>query len=278
MATRPPTAPVRTAATDTHAYVDWGAVIAGAVIAAAISLVLLTFGSAIGLSMASPYEGAGASKALFAIALGLWVVWVIVSSNLAGGYVVGRMRRRIGDATEHESDVRDGTHGIAMWGLGVLIAAVLAMAGVSGVVAGGAKLASAAGGSDATAYTVDSLFRATGQQPAGGAETFAAKREATRILAQGTAGRPIADADKAYLGRLVAARTGLSQAEAEQRVTDVLAKAKAAADAARKTGIVAGFVIAAALLAAAAAAWWAAVTGGRHRDQGTDFSHFTRWR
>jgi len=276
MATRPPTAPVRTAATDTHAYVDWGAVIAGAVIAAAISLVLLTFGSAIGLSMTSPYEGAGASKALFAIALGLWVVWVIVSSNLAGGYVVGRMRRRIGDATEHESDVRDGTHGVAMWGLGVLIAAVLAMAGVSGVVAGGAKLAS--GGGNPAAYTVDSLFRTTGQQPAGGGETFAAKREATRILAQGTAGQPIADADKAYLGRLVAARTGLSQAEAEQRVDSVLARAKTAADAARKTGIVSGFVIAAALLAAAAAAWWAAVTGGRHRDQGTDFSRFTRWR
>jgi hypothetical protein len=272
MATRPPAAPVRIDDAEAPAYVDWRAIIAGAVIAAAISLVLLTFGSAIGLSMTSPYESEGASKGLFAVALGLWVIWVIVSSNLAGGYVTGRMRRRVGDAIEHESDIRDGTNGVAMWGLGVLIAAVLAFAGATGVVAGGAALAGAAN-ADPTAYTVDALFRSTGQQAPDGA-TFAAKREVTRILAQGTVGQKIADDDKAYVSRLVAARTGLGQAEATQRVDAVLAKAKAAADATRKAGIISGFLIAAALLAGAAAAWWGAVTGGRHRDQGTAMSGF----
>lgn len=282
MATRPAVATIPVAEAETRPYVDWGAIIAGAVVAAAISLVLLTFGSAIGLSMASPYEGEGASRATFAIALGLWTLWVIVSSNLAGGYVVGRMRRRIGDASEHESDVRDGTHGVAMWGLGVLIAALLTIAGVSGLAQGGAKLAGAAAGdqarNDPIGYTVDSMFRPTGQPAAGGGDSEAAKREVARILATGTAGRPIAADDKAYVSRLVAARTGLSQAEAERRVDDALAKAKRAADVARKTGVVSGFLLAAALLAAAAAAWWGAVTGGRHRDQGTDFSHLTRWR
>jgi hypothetical protein len=278
MATRPQVAAIPTAEIDTRSYLDWGAVIAGAVIAAAISLILLTFGSAIGLSMASPYEGEGASKALFAIALGIWVLWVIVSSNLAGGYVAGRMRRRIGDASEQESDVRDGVHGLAMWGLGVLVAALLTLAGISGLTLGGAKLAGAiassgAGGqsrTDALGYTVDSLFRSTGPTSDGNVES--AKREVTRILAMGTAGRPIADEDKAYVGRLVAARTGLTQPDAQRRVADALAKMKRTADLARKTGIVSGFLLAAALLAGGAAACWSAIMGGRHRDDGTAFA------
>jgi hypothetical protein len=284
MATRPQSAPVAVAAvTDERAYVDWCAVFAGTVIAAAISLVLLTFGSAIGLSMVSPYEGEGASRATWAIALGLWVIWVVVSSNLAGGYVAGRMRRRVGDATEQESDVRDGVHGLAVWGLGVLVAALLTLAGVTGVAITGAKAVGAAAGASASdqartdpiGYTVDTMFRA--DDPARAGDTEAAKREVARILAQGTAGRPIAADDRAYVARLVAARTGISQDEAQRRVDDALAKAKRTADVARKTGVITGFLLASALLAAGAAAWFAAITGGRHRDQGTALATLFPW-
>jgi len=67
------TAPAVTAA-DERSYVDWPAIIAGAVVTAAISLVLLTFGSAIGLSLTSAYEGSGISAAGFSIAAALWLV------------------------------------------------------------------------------------------------------------------------------------------------------------------------------------------------------------
>ena len=96
-----------------HSYVDWPAIIAGTVVASAISLVLLSFGSALGLSMTSAYEGSGISAAGFAIAAALWLVWVEVSGFFAGGYLTGRMRRRNYDATEEESDIRDGSHGLA---------------------------------------------------------------------------------------------------------------------------------------------------------------------
>jgi hypothetical protein len=282
--TRPQVAAITAVEPEARSYIDWGAVIAGSVIAAAISLVLLTFGTAIGLSMVSPYEGQGASKTLWAIALGLWVLWVVISSNLAGGYVTGRMRRRIGDATEAESDVRDGMHGLAMWGLGVLIAALFATVGASGVISGGAKAVGAAASasasdqarSDPMGAAVDTMFRSN--DPAREGDTEAAKREVARILATGTAGQPISNEDKAYVSRLVAARTGLSQDEATRRVDDALAKAKRAADVARKTGVISGFLVAAALLAAAAAAWFAAVMGGRHRDQGTAIGPMSTWR
>ena len=66
-----------------HAHpsiVDWAAIIAGGLLATAISFILITFGSAIGLSLTSPYEGSGFSAAFFAVAVGLWVVWVQISS------------------------------------------------------------------------------------------------------------------------------------------------------------------------------------------------------
>ena len=100
-------------------------------------------------------------------------------------------------------------------------------------------------------------------------------------MAQGT----ISADDKAYLARLIQARTGLAQPEAEQRIDRVMATlqsaaeaAKAAADKARRIGVIVAFVTAASLVLSAAAAWWAAGLGGRHRDEGTDFSHLVRWR
>ena len=55
-------------------------------------------------------------------------------------------------------------------------------------------------------------------------------------------------------------------------------EAKAAADKVRRATVLVAFVTAASLVVSAAAAWWAAGMGGRHRDEGTDFSRLVRWR
>src|SRR5690606_3842306 len=67
-----------------------------------------------------------------AIIGGLWLLWVQVSASIAGGYLAGRMRRRHGDATEYESDIRDGSHGLVVWALATLVAAFLAYSGAMG--------------------------------------------------------------------------------------------------------------------------------------------------
>src|SRR5262249_12823745 len=105
--------------------VEWGAVFAGASIATATGLILLTFGAALGLSMASPYDGEGMSVAAFAIAAGLYLLWVQVMSFFMGGYVTGRLRARAPGASEHEVDVRDGLHGLICWAVGVVAAAII---------------------------------------------------------------------------------------------------------------------------------------------------------
>ena len=73
--------------------------------------------------------------------------------------------------------------------------------------------------------------------------------------------------DRAYLGQLVAQRTGVPQPEAEKRVTEALNTAREAANKTRRAAILAGFVTAAALVVSFGAAWWAAMKGGQHRDQ-----------
>lgn len=273
---------VRAVPGEAKSYIDWAAVVAGAVLSSAISLVLLTFGAAIGLSMISPFEGEGTSGPVFAIALGLWVLWVVVSSFIAGGYLAGRMRRRAWDATPHEVEVRDGAHGLTVWALGVLVAGLMAAAGVSGLVRGGAEAAAtvasagaeAANGTEAFGYAVDSLFRSADQR----VDPAAARDEVARILARGAVQGEIPEADRTYIARLVAARTGVEPDEAERRLSQVVTEAKQAADTARKAGIWTAFLTAAALLTGAAAAWWGASAGGKHRDEGTDFSRLTRWR
>lgn len=293
------TLPLGTAAVETSPayYVDWCAIAAGAVVASAVAIILFTFGTAIGLSMVSPYEGEGVSRAVYLATLGLWTAWVIISSFMAGGYLAGRLRRRTGDGTEHEVEVRDGAHGVIVWATGIVLASLLLALGVSGVVGTAARIGGDAA-DETTAYTVDSLFRpqssaqAVAQmpaQPAAGGEVVPStsaptevrsntdRDEVWRILTYGMTGGELGADNTDYIAQLVAARTGMSVADARTRVETVMARAKQTADTARKTGLIVGFLTAAALLIGGAAAAWAATLGGRHRDRGTDLSAFWRW-
>ncbi len=264
-------------------YVDWPAIIAGVVLASAISLVLLSFGSAIGLGFVNFNAGRDVLPLWVAIAAATWLLWVQVSSFMAGAYLTGRLRKRHDDASEHEVDVRDGAHGLLVWGGALVVGAIIATGGIgaaaSAVGSAAATAATAASNVEPDAYFVDTLFRAPATATtAGTADTSAVRAEAGRILATGAATGAVADTDKAYLGQLVAANTGLTADEANARVNEVLtavdtARAEAArvAEAARKTGVVAAFLVAASLLVSAAGAFWAAQQGGNHRDKGTAF-------
>lgn len=280
----------RDADADSRSYLDWPAVFAGAVVASAIALVLVTFGSAIGLSLTSPFDNTGMSAVGLAIALGLWLVWVQVSSFMAGGYVTGRMRRRAYDATEHESDVRDGMHGLVMWGTGVLVGALFLALSAGGAAttaataAGGAaqaaieKMADTAKGANPFSQAVDTAFRSDRPEAGSSAD---ARNEAMAIVARGVASGDIAEADRTYLAQVIASRTGISPDEAKARVDAMVANAKQAADEAKQQAkrakhfaVIAAFVAAASLAISAAAAFWAAGMGGRHRDEGTEIP---RW-
>lgn len=257
-------------------YVDWGAIAAGVFIALAISSVFLAFGSAIGLSLTSFHAGQSAPVVGIVIAAGLWLLWVQISSFIGGAYVAGRMRRRIGDAKAHEVEMRDGAHGLIVWAVNIVIGAVLAswitIAGVGGAI-------STASNSGTLDYYADRLMRsdAVAGTTAVSADTQY-NAQIGRILGKNLAARTFDDTDKSYVVREISSRTGLAEADAQKRLDDTVTTLKAQAETARRFAVLLAFMTAASLLISGAAAWWAATTGGKHRNEGVDHSHLSRWR
>ena len=180
-------------------YVDWGAIAAGVFVAIAISSVFLAFGSAVGLSLASFNANESAPVIGLAIAGGLWLLWVQISSFAGGAYVAGRMRRRIGDAKAHEVEMRDGAHGLIVWAVNIVIGSVLAgwitIAGITGAI-------STASTSGAIDYYADRLMRSDAV-----AGTTAVSPDSQynaqigRILARNVAARTVDPTDRSYLAR-----------------------------------------------------------------------------
>jgi hypothetical protein len=272
-----------------RSYVDWAAILAGSVVAAAIFFVFNAFGTALGLSLSVPRLAEGNSAKGYAIAVGIWVLWVTISSFIAGGYLTGRLRRGLSEASAHETHVRDGVHGLVVWGLGIILGAYLATVSITGAAKTGAEAATGAasaitgvaGNSDKLGYLTDDLLRSD-VQPTGNVD--ATRGEVTRVLTRSAANGTLSQEDRNYLARLTAARAGVPQAEAEKRadalsarIREMDAEAKKAALAARRIGILAAFLAAASLAAGAAGAWWGASLGGRHRDENADYAHLVRW-
>jgi hypothetical protein len=285
-------APVSSSAVSTPraSFVEWGAVLAGAVLAAAISFVLLTFGAAIGLSATSPWPNSGVSAKVIASIAVFWAMAQQIGAFMAGGYVAGRTRSRWHE-TGHEADFRDGLHGGLVWAVGVVIGAALFLSTAGGAAKTGAEIAGQAGTAavsstnDPMGAVLDTLLRPTtvaqATPPAGAGTVPAAappaararpaagddtRAEMSRILASSVTKGSLSTQDRAYLAQLVSQRTGMSQQEAEKRVDDAVTAARQAADKARRAAILTGFVTAASLLLSLGAAWWAAVKGGNHRD------------
>lgn len=269
---------------DQSSYVDWPAIIAGIILASAISLVLISFGSAVGLNFLDFGYGDGPNPIFVGIAAATWFLWVQISSFMAGGYLTGRLRRRHFDADEHESDLRDGAHGLLVWAGAAILGTLIAVGGIGAVASAiGSATATvttaasnvaegAADAVDPNAYFIDTMFRST--QPV---EAEAARGEAGRIFAQAALGDgTVAEADRTYLATVVAANTGIPPEEAQARVDQAIAsveearqQALEAARIARNTAIISAFLLAASLLVSAIGAFWAAQKGGNHRDENT---------
>jgi len=267
---------LRTAATivETQSPVSWAAIVAGAVAAAALTLVLVAFGSGLGLSSISPWSGSGVSASTFKVGTGIYLVIIGVMSSAIGGYVAGRLRTKWVGVHNNEVFFRDTAHGLLAWALATLISATALTSTTaylaSGAVAGGASASSQAlGRLGASEIYVDKLFRpAPGQSPAQADNgNFGARAEVLRLwTADFRSSADLSQADRAYVAQAVAARTGLSQADAEKRVNDVVTEAKSAADTARRNAAHLSFWLTAALLFGAFAASLAAAEGGALRD------------
>jgi len=243
-------------------YVEWGPISAGAIAAAAISFVLITFGSAIGLTAVSPWSSSSLPAWLIAVVAALWLLLTQAGSYALGGYLAGRLRAPISDSLAAERYFRDGAHGFFVWALGIVITAVVAGWTAGAVVKGGvdaaATVASGAAQGAGTAasvlsapdplnYSIDRLMRpnpapgaqpaAAGAQPASQATASANQAnsqidaavaradrdQANRIFISALSTGSLAADDRAYLASRISAVASIPQAEAEKRVDDAFA-------------------------------------------------------
>lgn len=287
--------------------VSWGAVISGAVVAAALSLILLALGSGLGLSSVSPWENAGASAKTIGIATVIWLALMQIIAAATGGYMAGRLRTKWVDVHDDEVFFRDTAHGFLAWAVATVVTAALLTSTASSLVGTTAKVGATALGAGVgtgiaaapspqapntemtpvtppATFLVDRILR-TDRPTADGAATTAAapssgpadaqvRAELARVFTYGMTDGALAPADRAYVAQIIAARTGIPQADAEKRVDAAVAQAKhaadeakAAADTARKAAAWLSLWVFISLLIGAFSASYAATFGGRLRDR-----------
>jgi hypothetical protein len=262
---------------DINSTVSWGAILAGGFTAAAVTLIVIAFGIGVGLSVVSPWNGEGISATTASWSAGLFLVAVAMIASTFGGYITGRLRHSWDEVHIHERFFRDTAHGFVAWAFAtVLTATVLAGAGthlLAGASAGaipaaGAGVAQAAN-SSGDVY-VDRLLRVgpqtNGQNPPA-TDQAVTRGELLRIIGPATRkGGDVSAEDRSYAARVIVARTGMSQPDAEQRVNQTIAQAKDATDKARRAAAKFSVWIAISLLSGAFAGSLAAAEGGKLRN------------
>lgn len=271
-------------------------IIAGALAASAITLILTLIGSGLGLTMVSPWSGESASLEAIGWTTAVWLVLVQWLSAAFGGYLTGRLRTKWVGVHTDEVFFRDTAHGFLSWALATLLVAGLLGSVISAAtgtvasatataagVAGTAGIAAASNAEDegqgfSVDYFADAILRpADPATPPAVQSDERVTAEVSRILINGTVRGEMPADDRAYLDRVVASRTGLSEADAKARVDQTLAnieaaktEAQEAADTAKKAATAIALAGAVSLMIGAFIASVAAALGGRQRDEEED--------
>jgi len=244
--------------------ISWGAVIGGAFVAAAVSLIMLALGAGFELSAISLWSNAGMSaRGIGTVAL-IWLIVTQIVASSFGGYLAGRLRIRWTVLHSHEVHFRDTANGLLAWAVSVVVAAAFlgtAASAMAGGATGGPAVANQNAGSSSVAYYADRLF--PGDRPADPGTHAEAGRLIAHSLRQNAASSP----DEMLLTQLVAGKTGLNPADAGRRVSETMTEARQTAENLRKATARLLLWTFLALLIGAFCASYAATIGGRQRDR-----------
>jgi tellurite resistance protein len=267
---------------------SWGPVIAGAFVSTVVTLILMLAGAGLGLTLVSPFPSESSSAATLSVYAAIWLVIVQWVSSGVGGYLAGRLRTKWVGVHTDEVFFRDTTHGFLSWAVATVVVAIFLGSTVSSIVSGTASTITQAAASTtavaaenlpdlSTSYFTDALLRPADPRTAApttaAGSNEAAATELSRILMRSAANGELSTADRTYVEQLIAARTGLSEADAKARVDTVLKEiedakvaAQEAADTARKSAATTALLGALSLFIGAFIACAAAALGGRQRD------------
>jgi len=248
--------------------VSWAAVLAGAVASCALTLVMLAFGSGVGFSVVSPWGNSGVSATTFKIGTGLYFIVIAMISSAVGGYLAGRLRTKWVGVHSNEVYFRDTAHGLLAWAAATVVGAALLAAPAAALIGGVGSAATQVAAQNAGPMDgyIDSMLRADPAAPAN-ANAADNRGELQRLLTTSfRAGNELKAGDRAYLVKVVAARTGLSPADADARVTEVTTTIKSNLETARKAAQQISIWLTLSLFIGAFSAALAATEGGGLRD------------
>jgi hypothetical protein len=251
--------------------VSWGAVVGGAFAASASYLILLALGAGFGLSAVSPWSNMGTSASKAGAVAIAWLILIEIAASALGGYLTGRLRKKWALIHTDEVYFRDTANGFLAWAVALVISVTFLASAAASMVGQVAQLsaavpgvATAAGVAEPNGYFVDILFRSDHVAPEPSDRSTEA--EAGRIFANALAQGQIGGADQLYLARLISAKTGVTEADAETRVLNTIAAARQTEDTARKVTAHLLLWLFLSLLVGALSASYAATIGGRQRD------------
>lgn len=134
-----------------HPLIDWGAAIAGTIVAVAIGFVLLLLGVAIGATAINPWDGASEQAPGWTIGGGLWVLFSNLVALQVGAFIAVRAARW----PDHHSGMLQG---IVVWALAFTLAAGILGFGVTSVLTSSATTLQ-----EASSAAVDAAQAATGE-------------------------------------------------------------------------------------------------------------------
>jgi hypothetical protein len=259
-----------------YSRISWGAVIAGAIVAAATMLLLSFLGMAIGAGALRLSETGAAGLRGYGLGAGIWTAVDLILAMLFGGYVASRL-------SGTHSHLDGELHGITVWALGTLLATVL-LAQLASLAVGTATVAAGPAVTAVAAASTGTLPQAGGQSLidrlqqslSAGSDPSQMTRseigsEITLLTGRLLANGQLTDPDRDRLTTLVAAQDDLTRAEAARRVarmqenaTILLAQARNTADAAAAGVALGARAIFSALLLGLGAAMLGAWLGTRH--------------
>jgi hypothetical protein len=235
-------------------------------------LVLLSLGTGLGLAAVSPWGNSGVSTTTFKIDTSLYFIVMAMISSAIGGYPAGRLRTKWSGVHTDEVYFRDTAHGLLAWAMALVLGAILLASPATSLIGGAASgatqaLANSSQSSGPMDSYVDTLLRSdtpAAQNPANPADS---RGELARLLTTSYHnGSDLNPADRSYVAKVVSARTGLSQADAEKRVTEVTTQIKSDLDTARKNAMQLAIWLTLSLFIGALSASLAATEGGGLRD------------
>lgn len=251
--------------------VSWAAVAAGAVASLALTLVLLSLGTGLGLASVSPWGNSGVSITTFKIGTGLYFIVMAMISSAIGGYLAGRLRTKWTGVHTEEVYFRDTAHGFLAWAFASVLGAILLASPATSLLGGAASGATQAVANSSKSGPmdgyVDTLLRSDTPAAQNTANPSDSRGELARLLTTSFQnGSDLNPADRTYVAKVVSARTGLSQADAEKRVTEVTTQVKSDLDKARKNAMQLAIWLTLSLFIGAFSASLAATEGGGLRD------------